>query len=417
MEAKIRAPGRFEANLHVGEPAKVRRMRVCVLSPHFPPDLSGMGDYTYFLANALGDIGCDVEVLTSQGELDPVLYPLGRGVRVHRIVQDWGIRGLSHLVRAARALHAEALLIQYTPHAFDRRGITLGVNILPWLLRVATRVRVIVNFHELYIPFDYSLKHCLGAVWQRFMAFVIAAGSHGLTAISSEWPRQLRRVGVWKSIQVIPVGSNIPRAIVSAAEIKAIRTRLGVDDATLLIGCFGSAGPDRDAVLLLAVLGELRREQSMKLVWLGKSGLHFERWARLDEAAGVDDDGGGIIRTGQLPHPEISRIMSACDLFVLPFTDGVSTKRGTLAAALLHGLPILSTRGKRLDEIFVHGENIYLVPPGDAQGFADGLTQLARCPKLRDRLARGARTLHDAHFAWDVIAKQAARSALEERRQ
>src|SRR5438132_5746059 len=40
------------------------RMRLCLLSAHFPPDLSGDGDYTYFLANALAGIGCDVQVIT-----------------------------------------------------------------------------------------------------------------------------------------------------------------------------------------------------------------------------------------------------------------------------------------------------------------------------------------------------------------
>ncbi len=387
----------------------VESRRVCLLSPHFPPDLSGLGDYTYCLARALTEVGYEVQVLTSVGDLDDVLYPPPRGVLVHRVVRAWGMGGLWQILRTVRRLHCDALMLQYTPHAFDRRGITAAVNLLPFLLRVTTSVRVLLNFHELYIPFDRSLKHCLVGLWGRAMAFLIAVSSHSLTAISSEWPRRLRRVGVWKRIQVIPVGSNIPRADVSSEALQAVRETLGVDRSTLLVGCFGSAGPHRDAVLLRTAFGNVKREQSMKLVWLGKSGLHFERRAGLHEARGVDDGGGGIIWTGSLPHPEISRIMSACDLFVLPFTDGVSMKRGTLAAALLHGLPILTTRGKRLDDIFVHGENIYLVPRGDADAFADGLLELARCPRLRDRLARGARTLHDAHFAWDVIARQVAR--------
>ncbi len=383
-------------------------IRVCLCSSHFPPDRGGVGDYTYFLASALARIGYDVQVLTTVGDADPVLYPAAPGVAVHRVVKSWGLRGLPRILQTVGALESDALVIQYAPHAFDRRGITLAVNLLPLVLRATTRIRVVVNFHELYIPFDRSLRHYLGALWQRAMAFVVAAPSQALAAVSTEWPRRLRRIGVWKRIQVIPVGSNIPRADVTAEALEAVRETLGVDRSTLLVGCFGSAGPHRDAVLLRTAVGKLRREQSMKLVWLGESGLRTERGAGLREAPGVGDD-GGITWTGPLSHPEISRIMSACDLFVLPFTDGVSTRRGTLAAALLHGLPILTTRGKRLDDVFVHRENVYLVPQGHTEALADGLLELARCPELRDRLARGARTLHDGYFAWDVIARQVAR--------
>ena len=380
---------------------------MCLLAAHFPPDLSGDGDYTYFLANALAEIGHEVQVLTSVGEVDPVLYPLTRRVRVHRVIRSWGLRGLPSIVRAVRALDSTSLVIQYVPHAFDRRGITLGVNMLPWLLRFATRVRVVLNFHELYIPFDYSPKHCLGAVWQRLMAFVIAAGSHGLTAISSEWPTRLRRVGVWKSIQVIPVGSNIPRAPVTEAEVKAIRTRLGANDATLLIGCFGSGGPHRDVALLRAAVRRLKQEHPCKVIWIGRGA---DRPGSGQPTRGFADD-GDIVWTGTLPHPEVSRIMTACDLFVLPFTDGVSTKRGTVAATLLHGLPLLTTRGKRLDDVFLHRENLYLVPVGDTRGFVSGLLELARCAELRARLARFGRVLHDSRFAWDEIARHVAHHA------
>ena len=147
-------------------------------------------------------------------------------------------------------------------------------------------------------------------------------------------------------------------------------------------------------------------------MWLGKSGLHPERGAGWQQGNQSPGEGSGdIIWTGPLPHPDVSRLMAACDLFVLPYIDGISSKRTTLAAALLHGLPVLATRGKRLDGMFVHGENIYLVPLGDAQAFADGLMELGRFPELRTRLAHGARALHDARFAWDVIAEQVARSA------
>src|SRR5690348_1741456 len=232
--------------------------RLCLLSPHFPPDLSGIGDYTYFLANALGGMGCEVDVLTAVGEIDTVLYPPARGVRVHRLVKTWEVRGLPHVLRALRSLDPGVLVVQYAPHAFHQRGITLAVSLLPAILRIASRIPVIVNFHELYIPFDTSLKHCLGALWQRAMGFLIAAPSHALTAVSTEWQRRLRRVGVWKPIQVIPVGSNIPRVDVSAEDVQRVREKLGMDRTALLIGSFGSVGPHGEVGLVLKAVEKLK---------------------------------------------------------------------------------------------------------------------------------------------------------------
>jgi glycosyltransferase involved in cell wall biosynthesis len=157
-------------------------------------------------------------------------------------------------------------------------------------------------------------------------------------------------------------------------------------------------------------LRSVKSQEHFRVIWLGKSGLR-EGPHELPRATETDGSNADIRWTGPLPHPDVSRVMAACDLFALPFTDGVSTKRGTLAAALLHGLPIITTRGRQVDGMFVHRENIYLVPRGDVRAFADGLRELARRPELRTRLALGARALHDAWFSWDTIARQVARSA------
>ena len=42
-------------------------MRIGLLSAAFPPDLDGIGDYTYWLANALAEGGVETSVWTSLG--------------------------------------------------------------------------------------------------------------------------------------------------------------------------------------------------------------------------------------------------------------------------------------------------------------------------------------------------------------
>lgn len=386
-------------------------MNMCLVSARFPPDRCGVGDYTYFLGNALAQLGHDVHILTGAGSLDNNLYPLGRSLRVHRVVDDWGIGSLPEVVGYLRRLDPEVLLLQYTPHSFARRGITLAVNLLPVLSRLRSRARVIANFHELYIPFTRSPKRGLGALWQRAAAVLTALGSHAISTTATEWRRRLRRLGVRKPMELIPVGSNIPVVGFSDEERARLRSSLLDGETGLLLAGFG-AQHDRDVPAVLFGLNRVKRLGPARLVWIGGGTPDRQRAIRIDQAVQeLRLRSTDVQWRGFVPHVEASRILGACDVAVLPFIDGVSTRRTSAVSALQHGLPLLTTRGTSLEPLFVHGENVYLVPTRDRQALGDGLEELARKPDLRARLAGGARELYKRYFGWDVIASQVARLA------
>ena len=381
-------------------------MRICLLSARFPPQRCGVGDYTCFLAGALACVGHDVHVLTRAGELDEAHYPLPPNARVHRVIHNWGTGGLPEVLRYLRELAPDLLVIQYAPHAFDRRGITFAINLLPALVRGSISTSVVTNFHELYVPFNRSVKRNLAALWQRAAAVLLACGSRALSVTASEWQRRLRTMGIRKRIHVIPVGSNIPLATIDEAHRTRLRRQLLGESEGLLVAGFG-ARHDRDIPAALYALQQLKRERPAKLVWIGGGSVGERERMSIEEAMrlnGLEED--DVNWTGQLPHFEVSRLLGVCDLMMLPFVDGVSTRRTSAVTALQHGLPLLTTRGTRQEPWFVHGESVYSVPAGDAQALADGLLELARRPAFRARLGERGRALHGACFAWDVIAHQ-----------
>lgn len=381
-------------------------MKICLLSARFPPQRCGVGDYTYFLANALARIGHEVDVLTAAGDLDELLYPLPASVRVHRVIANWGTRGLRALIKHIRELSPDTLLIQYTPHSFDRRGITFAVNLLPALLRVSRNTRVVTNFHELYIPFGRSLKHNLGAVWQRSAAVLLSVGSHAITVTTGEWEGLLAGLGIRKHIKMIPVGSNIPQVALSEEERGHLRAEILGDSEGLLVAGFG-ARHFRDMPAAFSALRQVKKRRLVKFLWIGggdpddRHRVKIEQAQRANRLSDID-----VEWTGVLPHTRVSSLLLACDLMMLPFMDGVSTRRTSAVTALQHGLPLLTTQGARLEPWFVHGKNVYLTPVGDTRALEEGLLELARTPELRSRLARGASELYDGYFAWDVIARQ-----------
>lgn len=381
-------------------------MRVCLLCSRFPPQRCGVGDYTYFLSCALARTGFDVDVVTAVGELDALLYPVPANVHVHRVVESWEVRQLPALVRYLRRLDPGAIAIQYTPQAFDRRGIPLAINLLPAIARGLWPVRVFTNFHEVYIPFGGSGIRRAGAVWQRLVASMLASCSTGLSITYAQWARCLRRVGVRSPMQLIPVGSNIPRIEITGEVRDHLRRQVMGDSDGILVVAFGEQH-DRDVSGAIGALRQLQKYERAKLLWIG-GGVPSERYRlKMDETMqthGLSQE--DVEWTGELPHPQVSGLLGASDVMLLPFLDGVSTRRTSAVTALQHGLPLLTTRGRYHEPHFVHGQNIYGVPCGDTRALADGLLTLARSPELRAHLAESGRATYQAVFGWDVIAER-----------
>ena len=375
-----------------------------MVSARFPPQQCGVGDYTYFLSEALGRTGHEVDVLTAVGDLDDSMYPVRSKVRLRRVITGWETARLGRIIKRIGEVDADAIVIQYTPHSFDRRGITFAINVLPTLLRVGRRKRVVTNLHELFIPFGNNFKHNAAALWQRAGARLLASGSHALSVTTREWERHLRLMGVRKRIELIPVGSNIPRVEVSEEERAQLRQQiLGTSDGVLVAG-FG-ARHDRDVQAVMGAFSDLKRRVRARLVWIGGEQSQLPpKVVHSDRANFVEQ--GDVEWTGFKPHPVVSRLLRACDIMLLPFIDGVSTRRTSAVTAFQHGLPLLTTRGSHLEPWFIHGENVYLTPCGDPRALAAGLLELAGAPELRSRLAGGGRALYQKHFAWDVIANQ-----------
>jgi glycosyltransferase involved in cell wall biosynthesis len=283
--------------------------------------------------------------------------------------------------------------------------MTFAINLLPSLLRMGGGTRVVTNFHEMYLPFSSSLKRDIGAVWQRAVALLLASSSQAVSVTATEWARRLGRLGFGKHVHLIPVGSNIPK--VELGEVERVRLRrqvLGGSEG-LLVAAFG-AKHDRDVPSALHGLRELKRVQPAKLLWIGGGAPVERHQVRIRDAMVLNGIGeGDVLWTGQLSHPEISKLLGACDLMMLPFTDGVSTRRTSAVTALQHGVPLLTTSGAKPEPWFVHAQNAYLVPQGDTTALVNGLLELAGNPGLRTRIALGGRALYEAQFSWEVIAQ------------
>jgi glycosyltransferase involved in cell wall biosynthesis len=107
--------------------------------------------------------------------------------------------------------------------------------------------------------------------------------------------------------------------------------------------------------------------------------------------------------TGEYPwdSDEGSVYLRAADLCVLPFDSGVNLNNSSFAAAAAHGLPVVTTQGKFLDQPLVHQQNVYLCPPKNPEALGAAIVTLMDRPEIRERLRIGALELAREWYTWD----------------
>ncbi|MEM8863905.1 MAG: glycosyltransferase, partial [Chloroflexota bacterium] len=107
--------------------------------------------------------------------------------------------------------------------------------------------------------------------------------------------------------------------------------------------------------------------------------------------------------TGYLQENRVSTWLKTADIMVLPYKDGVSTRRGRLMAALAHGRPIVSTQAEIINPLLKDDENMLLVQSGNIEAMKNKVEQIANNADLKERLSQAAQKTSDS-FAWPEIA-------------
>src|ERR1700719_4177339 len=122
-----------------------------ILSPEYPPQLGGVGDYVRLLAEVLADSGDEVQVWCS-GSQEPA--PSHPGVEVHPVLGRLNPADLRRVGRGLdRFLRPRYILLQWVPHAYGWRSMNLPFCVWMWI-----RARVVgddlgIMVHEPFLGF------------------------------------------------------------------------------------------------------------------------------------------------------------------------------------------------------------------------------------------------------------------------
>lgn len=230
-----------------------------------------------------------------------------------------------------------------------------------------------------------AVLHCPVDVlpWPSRLAERLGVLHRSATALVAISPSVARSCPAWFHPQII--ANAIPPRL--PADGAAMRRRLGLPAAAILAVNVGRLAAQKGQVDLIQLLA---RQPRLRLAIAGEGPLRAE-FEQLAAALGVADR---LHLLGALPAAEVSDLLAAADLFLMPSRfEGLSL---ALLEAMQAGLPIVASDVPSNHDAVGTGPTAasLLVPPGDIAALNVAVDALLDDPRRRQELA--ARALRQA---------------------
>ncbi len=370
-------------------------MRWHIITGEYPPQPGGVSDYTRLVARGLADQGDGVDVWAPAVEASEIPECDDAGVTVRRLPDRFGRQSRRMLSQHLDRLPSpQRLLVQYVPHAFGWRAA--NVPFCFWLASRRGRDSIWVMFHEVAFPFDRRapLRLNLLAAVNRLMASLVGgAATRAFVSIPAwrPWVESLTHPGT--PVAWLPVPSGIPVVDVHGTNGRpgAIRARFG--GGRPVVGHLGTYGRLMKP-LLEASMPALVAQTDCAVLLMGRGSDTAAR----DLIARHPDLAGRLGASGPLAPADLSTHVSACDVMLQPYPDGVSTRRTSTMVGLSHGRAVVTTEGALTEPFWKQSSAVELVPVGDSAGLAGATRNLLLNDPVRTALAARGRSVYDARF-------------------
>jgi glycosyltransferase involved in cell wall biosynthesis len=283
---------------------------------------------------------------------------------------------------------AEAIVLHYSVFSYSYRGLPLFVRPARAAIR-RSGLPLLALMHEFAYP--WGLGAARGEVWaatQRVALRGLVRDSAALVVTApfrAEW-LESRSWLPRRELAVAPVFSNLPAPSGARAGERSDRRSEGP-----LVGLFGYAYEGAARSLLLDGLRLLHdRGVSARLQLLGAPGPEApaaEAWRAAARERGLDQ---ALSFSGVLGAQELSDALASCDVLLHAEPTGPTSRKGTLAASLASGRPVVAIDGPlRWDELVAGGAA--LVVADDPSALADALADLLEHASTREAFGQRGR--------------------------
>ncbi len=354
-----------------------------------PPTKSGIADYSAVLVDHLKQIA-EVDVYTSKPALfeakkyDALLYQIGNNPH-HEFVYEMAMEYPGTVVMHESNLHHLIAGLTIKRNDWDTYVRECEHDGGAGALAFAERVR------KLEIGPDYEGVPMMRRILQKSKAAIVHS-----KAVEGD----LRKAGFTGPVARIPHGAWLPDS-----ERMAYRDKLGLDEATPLIGVFGFLKPyKRIAESLRAFRRLVRLRDDVKMILVGEPHPEFPL-AEIIRGLGLSRH---VRMMGFTPPEDFAGYISAVDIVLNLRFPTVGESSGTLLRSLGLGQPVLVSNVGSFAEF---PDSVCLKVPVDAREedtIFEYLNLLVSQPQLGRNLGARAREWVAEECNWGLAARRYA---------
>ena len=366
-----------------------------IISSEYPPDIGGVSDYTHQVAEALAERGDQVHVWC------PPTNAARSASRVH-IHPELGRFHTRDLRRTSALLDTcpspRRLLVQWVPHGYGYRS--MNIHFCLWLAaRAARGDDVHLMVHE---PFNElkrgPIRHVAIALVHRLMTIVLMQSAARVWVAIPAWESLLRPYALGRSLRIdwlpIPACLTAPRGPAPRVREKY------ADAARPLIGHFGSYGDEVSTLLAERLPAIMQSDAWPSLLLIGARGEAF-RAALVAQHPAWNTR---VHATGYVPPTELTQYLQACDVFLQPYPDGITSRRTSAMACLSQGCPVVTTSGHLTEPFWEASRAVVLAPVSNPHAFTSTALLLLEDSVERSEVARRGQRLYRDRFTVDSVA-------------
>lgn len=375
-------------------------MRVMLVAPYFPPEVTGSSNFVRDLAHGLSQLGHEVCVVTATQNVDEADFNVvslkSRIIKPGRIAFDYAI---PTVLSRSNLREIRRLFLDFRPEVVSLHGQIFDITLIAGLFARRSRIPTVMTVHSA-IWHDRRAFDLLLGVADRILALAALRRvcDHWI-AVDGRTRQHIFRRYSRKRVSLIPI--CVRRGSFAEGDSEVARTQYGVSGQPLLAS-IGHVVPVRDRVRLVEALPILLREfPNLELVVVGRvaDDTFLTRAAEL----GVMSH---LRVVGAVPHSDIAHILAACDLEVHDiqgFGLGIASLEPIDA-----GVPIVAyVRNDNLDGIDLHEicpEG--LMPDNRPETIASLIQRVLSDGDFRKQLMAGQKELLEKVYYLDVVAEK-----------
>jgi glycosyltransferase involved in cell wall biosynthesis len=297
--------------------------KIGFISMTYPPFICGVGDHTFYLAQALSaqhevHIWTKADISTATPQKNVILHNLNERTIASEINRQ----------------EIEKLIIQYTPQLYTPMPWKILLPLWKIFLNPFIKTRMVLSAHEVNYPIEFSLPGVVLSFFHLFLFFIYSLRADKIIFSMETTANCCRKLIFWKKNQISwsNVGNNIPYFHSSAPIVR---------EKILL--SFGTSHPGHLYKELLETFAEvLKIDSQFKLYFIGVEQNFVAELLRTNNQTQLSDK---IVILGKINAKDVSLTMQKSLALLAPLEDGVSPRRGSIVAAFEHQLPVFTNKG------------------------------------------------------------------------